>query len=131
MADCHIPPLRSDPVEVSLFSSLGRNDRISSSSFRIVRWFSFSFRSTVVVVFSCNKLRLLIFFFLLFFVWYGTPPIFSVCFAKGNLLDFLTGSGVLGFSIYLLCSGVRLFSFGRSCSSSSMFVCIGFPSDLL
>ena len=123
-------PLQSDLVEVCLFSSLGRIDRIFSSSLRIVRWFSFSFRS-IVVVFSCIKLRLLIFFFLLLFVWYDTPLNFLVCFAKGSLLDFLTDCGVLRFFQYIPCSGVRLFSFGRSCSSSSMFVCIGVPSDLL
>ena len=33
----------------------------------------FSLRSVVSIVFSCNRLRLLVFFFLLLFVWYSTP----------------------------------------------------------
>ena len=97
---CRITPIRSGPVEVCFFFPLNRIDQLSSSFFCIIQCFSSSFLSVSVGVFSCNKLRLLVCFFLLLFLWYGTPPKFSVCFAKGSLLDFLTGSGVLGCPIY-------------------------------
>ena len=123
-------PLRSGPVKVCLFIPLCRIVRISSLFSRIVRSFSFSVWSVVVVVFSCNTLRLLTVHFFLLFVWYGTPPSFSVCLANGSLLDFLIGSSVFGFSRLIPCSGVKLFSFESSCNSSSMLVWTGFPSDL-
>ena len=123
MIACHIPPpLRNGPVKVCLFSPLYRIVRISSLLSRIVRSFFFSLWSVVVVVFSCNILRLLTVFFLLLFVWYGIPPSFSVCLANGSLLDFLVGSNVFGFSILIPCSGVKLLSLGRSCNSSSVCV---------
>ena len=109
MTACHItttPPPRSGPVKVCLFSPLCRIVRISLFS-RIVRSLFFLLWSVVVVVFSCNTLRLLTVFFLFLFVWYGTPPDFSVCLANGRLVDILIGSYVFGFSILVPCSGVK------------------------
>ena len=71
--------------------------RISSLFFGIGRSFSVSFLSAVSAVVSCNKLPWLVNIFLLLLMWYGIPPNFSVCFAKGSLLDLLTGS--IGFSV--------------------------------
>ena len=130
MIACHIPPLQDGPVKVCLFSPLCRIVRISSLFSRNVRSFFFSLWPIVVVVFSCNILRLLTFFFLLLFVWYGIPSSFSVCLANGSLLDFLIGYSVFGFSILIPCSGVKLLSLGRNCNSSSIFVWTGFPSAL-
>ena len=84
------------PVKGCLFIPLCRIVRISSLFSRIIRSFSFSLWS-VVIVFSCNTLRLLTVLFLILFVWYGTPPSFLVCLANGSLLDFLLGSSVFGF----------------------------------
>ena len=71
--------------------------RISSLLSRIGRLFFVLLLSAISTVVSCNKLPLLVSSFLLLLVWYGTPPSFSVCFAKGSLFDLLTGS--IGFSI--------------------------------
>ena len=75
----------------------GRMKRISSLFSRIGRFFFVLLLSVVSAVVSCNRLPLLFSFFLLLLVWYGTPPNFSVCFAKGCPFDLLTGS--IGFSI--------------------------------
>ena len=108
--------------------------RISLSSCRTVRWFSSSNFSVVIGVFSCNRLPLLVNFVLLLLVWYGTPPNFTVRFAKGILLHLLTdisGSLILFFLLCIPWSGVNLFSFWSSCNSSSMLVWTGLPSNLL
>ena len=76
----------------------GRMVRTSSLFFRIGQSFSISLLSAVSTVVSCNKLPWLVNFFLLLLVWYSIPPSFSVCFAKGSLLDLLTGS--IGFSVF-------------------------------
>ena len=126
-------PPGSCPVEVCLLSSLGRISRISSSSFRIVRWFSSSLHFGPMLLLSFPIIDYGYYYFS--FWYYSFGMVLSLGFRfillKETLSDFLTGSGVLGFSIYIPCSGVTLLSFRRSCNSSSMFVCIGFPSDLM
>ena len=63
-------------------------------------WFLSSVFFVVLVVLSCNKLSLLVSFVLLLLVWYGTSPNCSVCFARGDRLDLLTG--VFGAGILFL-----------------------------
>ena len=84
------PIFRVCPGEVCLLLLGDRNLRISLSSCRTIRWFLSSV-SFVVVALFCNTIPLVICFFLLILVWYSIPPNLSVCFAKGNLLDLLTG----------------------------------------
>ena len=91
--------------------------RISSLCVGIERLFFSSFLSAVAIAVSCNKLSLLVSFFLLLFVQYGTPPSNSICLANGSQLDLLTdsvGFSILLLTLYLPCTGVRLISFGRT-----------------
>ena len=84
-------------MEVCCTLLYGRMKRISSLFSCIRRLFFVLFFSFVSTIVFCNELPLLVSFFLLLLVWYGTPPSFSICFAKGTLFDLLTSS--TGFSI--------------------------------
>ena len=123
----HSPLFGKGPVRVCAVLLYDRMKRISSMFFRIERFSSFL--AAVSVAVSCNKLPLLISFFLLF-VQNGTPPSFSVCLAKGSLFDLLTDS--VGFSIlFFPLSGWCQVGFFWEELELVVNVCTGLPSDLL